>query len=169
MPKFQCTPETEAKVDAFNNADQTYKTAWEQFEQQHEQHLAYLDKLREERNAKLDDAKRALRDEAARLNIALVKFVKAGPFNVQKKWSPFYMPEKTVAILKDKGLYDTALAAKVVAERIELAKFDEFKAFLDKHGIASDFEECEDGQELTPAVSGPKPVPPFGSEAKDSK
>lgn len=169
MGKFQVTPETEAKVEAFNTSDQAYKAAWEQFEQQHEQHLAYLDKLREERNAKLDEAKRALRDEAARLNISLVKFVKAGPFSVQKKWSAFYAPERTVALLKDKGLYDTALAAKVVAERIELAKFDELKAFFEKNGVSTDFEECEDGQEQTPAVSGPKPVPPFGAESKDAK
>jgi hypothetical protein len=169
MSKFQCSQETQDKVVIFEAADRVYKDAWEQFEKEMELRLITLDRLRENRNAKLDDAKRALRTEAVEADITQIKLIKAGPFSVQKKWSQFYLPERTVAILKAKGLYDAAISAKVVAEKIELAKYEEFKQFLDKAGVVKDFEECEDGQELTPAVSGPKPIPPFGAEQKDSK
>lgn len=167
MSKFQCSDEAKAKVEAFELSDKAYRSAWDQFEQAAQQQLDYLDKLREDRNAKLDDAKRKLREEASEADITTVKSVKLGPFNAVKKWSNFYNPEKLVAGLKAKGLYDMAISAKVVAEKIETAKFDEVKNFLTAQGIVKDFEDCEDGNELTPAVSGPKPVPPFGAEQKD--
>ena len=169
MSKFQCSDEVKAKVTAFETADATYKTAWEQFEQAAQAQLDYLDKLREDRNAKLDDAKRGLRAEALEADITDIKSIKVGPLTAQKKWTSFYNPEKLVAGLRAKGLYDTAIAAKVVMEKIETAKFDEVKNFLKNEGIEKDFEDCEDGQEMTPAVSGPKPIPAFGAEQKESK
>ena len=169
MAKFQVSQETQDKVAAFEQSDANFKNAWAVFEQRLEQELALLDKVREDRNAKLDEARRALRAEAQELSITHCKVVKAGPFSVLKKWSSFYIPEKFVAMLKDRGLYDAAVSAKVVAEKIEVGKFEAVKAFLTNEGVAQDFEECEDGCELTPAVSGPKPIPPFGSELKESK
>lgn len=169
MPKFQISSETQQKIDSFEQSDAAYKAAWDQFERAHFQELEALDRMREDRNNKLDDAVRTLRTESAEADITQVKLVKAGPFSVQKRFSQFYAPEKTVSMLKDKGLYDSALRNRVVAEKIELEKYDTVYAFLEREGVAKDFEECEDGQELTPAVSGPKPVPPFGSEIKERK
>lgn len=166
MSKFQCSQEVQDKVTDFEMSDKAFKAAWDSFEQSVRAQLEYLDKLREVRNEKLDVAVRLLRAEAVEADITKVKLIKQGPFSVQKKWSEFYAPEKFVGILKDKGLYDQAVAAKVIEERIEVAKFPEAKSFLEAHGVLKEFEECEDGLELTPAVSGPKPIPPFAAEVK---
>lgn len=169
MGKFQGSKELQDKIDDFEKSDITFKSAWSVLEQKMAQELEYLDGLREERNEKLDLAKRALRAEALEASIKDVKFVKIGPFSVQKKWSSFYVPEKLVALLKDKGLYDSAISAKIIAEKIEVEKFDVVKQYLKVEGIEADFEDCEDGMEMTPAVTGPKPIPPFGVEQKDAK
>ena len=169
MSTYQVSKETQDKNAIFEQAEAAFKASLEAFERTHELELIALDKLREDRNAKLDEVKRALRAEAVDADITEVKFIKIGKFSVQKKWTHYYSPEKFVALLKDKGLYDSALSAKIVAEKIEVAKFEQAEAFLKTEGVAKDFEECEDGQELTPAITGPKPVPAFGAEQKDAK
>jgi len=169
MSKFQFSQDTQDKVTLFEQSASAFKIAWEALEQKISSELQYLDGLREDRNARLDEAKRAIRTEAAEADITGAKFLRIGTFSVQKKWSSFYTPEKFVALLKDKGLYDNAITAKIVAEKTEIAKFDVAKQFLENEGVLTDFEECEDGQELTPAVSGPKPIPPLGVELKESK
>ncbi len=169
MSQYQCSAETQAKIRAFVQADKEFKAEWEQFELRAQQHLEYLDKLREERNAKLDDAKRSLRAETQDLDITVHKSVKAGPFTVQKKWSSFYQPEKLVAGLKTKSLYDSALSSRIVREKIEIASFEEVQNFLKVEGVLADFEDCEDGIEQTPAIYGPKPILAFGVEAKEAK
>lgn len=163
--KFQCSPETKEKVEAFEQSDLAFKQALENFEREHETALAHIDKLRDDRNAKLDEAKRALRQEAEGLDEMRTTFT-VGPFKVQKKWSDFYVPEKTVAMLAERGLYDSAVGSGVVAVRVELNKFDNVKKFLEDSGVARDFECCEDGVEAGSAISGPKPVPPLGAELK---
>lgn len=167
MSMFQCSLEAQDKVSAFEQADAAFKAAWEQFEHQHAAELEYLDKLREDRNSKLDEARRILRAEAQEADITRVRFVKQGPFNVQKKWSDFYSPEKFIMRLRELGLYDTALSTKIIQETYNFAKFDVIKNFLKMEGKEKEFEDCEDGIELTPAVSGPKPISPFGAEVKD--
>jgi hypothetical protein len=169
VAKFQFSKDTQDKVTLFEQSDSAFKAAWGALEQKISAELQYLDSLREDRNAKLDEAKRAIRTESVEADITENKSLRIGTFSVQKKWSNFYTPEKFVALLKDKGLYDGALSAKIVAEKIEIAKFDVAKQFLENEGVLTDFEECEDGQELTPAVSGPKPIPPLGAELKESK
>lgn len=160
--------ETKDKVDSFDQADSAYKTAWEAFEEKYQAEFDELDKLREDRNAKLDAAKRALREEAAEKDISEVKFIKISAFSVQKKFSKFYS-EKTIGMLKEKGLWDSALTAKVVEEKIAFAEFDKMQDFFQREGVLKDFEECEDGKELTPAVTAPYPVPAFGAETKEKK
>ncbi len=168
MSKFQCSQETQEKINAFAEAESQYKTAWEQFEQTHSAELEDLDKLREERNSKLDTARRAIREEAAEADITQTKSIKIEPFSVLKKWSSFYSPEKFVHRLRELNLFDSAKAAKIVVEKVDIAKFDTVQQFLNIEGKLKDFEDCEDGIELTPAVSGPKPVPAFGAEQKES-
>jgi hypothetical protein len=167
MADFKISADAQAKVNGFELADRAFKTAWEKFEQEHFSDLQFLDKLREERNAKLDSARRALRSEAEEVDITQVKYLRTGMFSVAKKWHKFYIPEKLVARLEAKDLLDTAFKEKIVAQKIEVEKFETVQAFLERHRIKKDCEDCEDGQELTPAVSGPKPIPAFGTEAKD--
>lgn len=165
MTTFNCQESTKNKIALFEAADQKFKKAWEVFETLHEIELRDLEKLREERNVCLDDAKRNLRAELETITETRATFVE-GPFKVQKKFSNFYIPEKLVAMLTDRGLYDTAVNAKIIAVKVETAKFDEIKNFLRAHNIEKDFECCEDGADAPGAISGPKSVPPFGSELK---
>ncbi len=167
MPKFKPSDETEQKVAEFQQADDRWRLAWNDFEARHQQELEKLEAIREERNSRLDAARHALRADAQEADIDDIKLIKIGPFSAQKKWSKFYIPEKLVAQLKSNGLYDTALSQKIVAERIEIAKYDQVTAFLQGLGLEKDYEGCEDGCELTPAISGPKPAAPLGGEMKE--
>ena len=163
--KFQCSQETQDRIKAFEASDAAFKQALEQFEREHEAALANIEKLRDDRNAKLDEAKRSLRQETESIEEMRATFT-VGPFKVQKKWSDFYIPEKTVAMLTERGLYDAAVAAKIVAVRVEVAKYEQMKKFLEDNGVVKDFECCEDGEEASTAISGPKTVPPLGAELK---
>ncbi len=170
MPPFQCRQETQDRVVEFENADQVYKVAVEEFETRHQQELEQLEQLREERNSRLDVARHALRQDADEASIDEVKFFRVGPFSIQKKWTSFYNPEKLAAQLKDTGLYDLAIAHGVVIERVEVGKFEQVKSFLERQNdkdLRRKFESCEDGHELTPAITGPKPAVGFGGEKKD--
>lgn len=157
--------DTKDCIAAFEQADAEFKKAYEAFERDHEAALQHIDRLRDDRNAKLDEAKRALRQEAERVPEFRTTFYH-GPFKVQKKWSDFYIADKTAAILADRGLYDLAVSSGLVSVRVEVASYDQFRAFLEDRGVAKDFECCEDGVEHSTAVGGPKPIPPLGAELK---
>lgn len=159
------TEETKAKIAAFETADKQFKAAWETFEEAHTTELASLEKLREDRNAKLDEAKRSLRAELETVSEMRMTATQ-GPFKLQKKFSDFYIADKLVAMLVDHGLYDTAIAQKIIAVKVETATFEEVKSFLNLHGVAKHFECCEDGKDAPNAISGPKPIPPLGAELK---
>lgn len=165
MSKFQPSPELLEKIKAFEEARESFAQGLAYFEQTHEAELVHLEKLRDDRNAKLDEAKRALRQETENLDDLRTQFT-VGPFTVQKKWSEYYIPEKLVSMLGDCGLYDDAISSGVVAVRTEVAKYDQVHKYLEDHGIVKDFECCEDGMEAGTAISGPKTVPPFGAELK---
>lgn len=162
---FKCSQYTQDKIQAFQEADAEFRAEWEAFEQEQATRLEKLEKLREDRNVKLDDAKRSLRQELDVVDEMRMTTTQ-GPFKIQKKWSDFYIPEKLVAMLADRGLYDAALTAGIVRVRVETAKYNEVRRFLETNGIDRDFECCEDGEEDSTAISGPKPVPPFGAELK---
>jgi len=165
MSQFQCSTETQNRTKAFQEADKTFKEAWEAFEQEYNLRFQQLEKLREDRNAKLDEVKRSIRAEVELLVEERMTF-QEGPFKVQKKWSDFYIPEKLVDMLSDRGLYDSAVSAKIVAVKVEVAKYAAVKKFLEDNGVAKDFECCEDGEEDSTAISGPKAIPSPGSELK---
>ncbi|MDD1710160.1 MAG: hypothetical protein LUQ37_04530 [Methanoregulaceae archaeon] len=168
MAQYTVSKETQDKIASFELADSTFRKAWDDFEQQAKQFLDYLDKLREDRNVKLDEAVRSLRTEADAQPITSVKTIKAGPFSVQKKQSMFFIPERFLAILKEKGLYDKARDEGAVVEVTEVP-YSKAKQFVHDQGVEDSFAAAEDGKELTPAVSGPKPIPPFGVEGKERK
>lgn len=157
--------ETKDRITAFEEADKQFKEEWEAFEREHELTLVRLERLREERNARLDEAKRALRAETELLDDMRVTFT-SGPFKIQKKWSDYYIPEKLVSMLTDRGLYDAAVSAGIVAVKTEIGNYDDVQKFLKDKGILRDFECCEDGEESSIAVSGPKTIPSPGAELK---
>lgn len=162
---FQCDQVTKDRIELFRIADEKFKKAWEEFEAANETALSKLEALREERNAKLDAAKRSLRAELETVHEMRLTFTE-GPFKVQKRFSDYYIPDKLVAMLMDRGLYDTAISARIIAVKVETADFNEVRNFLRVHGLEKEFECCEDGEDAPNAVIGPKPVPPFGAELK---
>jgi hypothetical protein len=162
---FKCSQDTRDRIEVFKVADKRFKEAWEVFEATYDTELAKLEVLRDDRNAKLDEAKRSLRAELEMIDEMRMTFTE-GPFKVQKKFSDHYIPDKLVSMLEDRGLYDLAVSAKIVAVKVETANFDEVKNFLKLHGLEKDFECCEDGKHSPGAISGPKPIPPLGAELK---
>ena len=56
-----------------------------------------------------------------------------------------------------------------MAKKEKVNKTHAVKEYLKAKGVERQFEECEDGRELTPSVYGPKPAMGFGDEAKDRK
>ena len=120
-----------------------------------------LDNAREEMNAALDEAKRALRTDAVDADYRKIKVIKTGPFTVNKKWSGFYIVEMFTELAKGCGVYDAAVDEGViqVSTTVSTKKAEEF---LRKKSLDQKFKACVDGKELTPAVSGPKPIAAFG-------
>lgn len=167
MGQHRPSNETQACIDGFEAADQIYKQALEAFEARVQTELDHLEKLREDRNEKLSTARRLLRVEAEALDITQVKTFKVGRFTVQKKWSSYFIPEKLWTMLYDRGLLDDAIAQKIISTQIVTAKFPEVKAFLEKTGRAKEFEVCEDGAEISPAITSPRPLSGLGEEVKD--
>jgi hypothetical protein len=165
MGKFQGSQDTKEKIKLFEKADALFKSEWEIFELEQQDRLAYLEKLRDDRNAKLDEAKRSLRQDAEGIDDMRATFTE-GPFKVQKKWSDYYIPEKLVSMLGERGLYDTAVASGIVAIKTEVAPYPQVKKFLEDSQLVKDFECCEDGEESSTAISGPKPIPPLATELK---
>ncbi len=162
---FKCSQDTQDKIKAFQMADYEFRTEWEAFELEQVSRLEKLERLRDDRNAKLDEAKRSLRQELDLVDEMRMTTAQ-GPFKVQKKWSDFYIPEKLVAMLADRGLYDAAVTSGIVRVRVETAKYAEVRRFLEVNGVDREFECCEDGVEDSTTISGPKQVPPFGAELK---
>lgn len=163
--KFTPSQDAKDKIKAFEDASKAFNEALEQFERDHELALVTLNRLRDERNVKLDEAKRQIRAEVESLDEMRMS-VNLGPFKVQKKWSDFYIPEKLVSMLADRGLYDAAVSAGIVAVKTEVAKYIQVRKFLEDNNVLKDFECCEDGEEDSTAIGGPKAVPPFGAELK---
>lgn len=157
--------ETKDKIEKFEQADQAYRTRFEEFLERHAEELLQLDRAREERNTLLTDATEALRSDAQDADIAEVRTLKYGSFAASKKWSSYYLVDSFVQIAKDAGLYDTMLEVGVLREVTEInTKLAEH--WLASENLASKFKPAEDGKELTPAITGPKKVPPFGSQVK---
>lgn len=167
MATYKLTQDTKDKLHEFETADAVWRAAWEQFEAAHQLELEKLELLREDRNVKLEAARKTMRMEVQELNYGDIKSVKDGRFRAQKNWSQFYSAEKFVAMIKDKGFYDDAVANKIVIVTTTVADFEEVKNFLEQRSIVKDFEECEDGKEKTTAIYAPKPIPPLGAEFKE--
>jgi len=154
--------DTKAKVSNFEASRDKFNKLVTEFFDNHGDELQAMDAAREEMNASLDEARRALRDDAENIPISKVKFIRCGDFEVQKKWSSWYIVEMFVSMAKNCGMYDSALAEGVIEEKTEVnGKLAE--TWLKKNSLEKKFASSLDGKELTPAVKGPKPVVAFGS------
>ena len=158
--------DTNNAITEFVVADKAYKDAVKAFYENHEQELEQIDKLRDERNRHLDSSKRGLRADAAMVDITKTKIIKVNPFKVQKKWSPHYITEMFVELAKNQGIYDEALEAGVLVINTIIPNFARAKEWVQTKNADEVFKQAEDGVELTPAVTGPKEVPPLGAELK---
>lgn len=165
MTDYNCSKDTKIRIEKFEEADLDFKKEWEQFESTHEYELEHLERLRDKRNAALDEARRSLRAEFELVDSMRLTTTE-GPFRIQKRFSDYYIPDKLVSMLKTAGLYDTAVKANIISIKIETAKYDEIQNFLRLHGAEKQFACCEDGVDSAIAIGGPKQVPPFGSELK---
>lgn len=157
--------ETKAKIAEFTARQAQYQELYNRFQDENQEALMQLDNAREELNAVLDDAKRGIRDDATRADYRQIKKLRVGNFSVAKKWSSWYIVEGFIDIIKDLNLFDAAVDEGVI--KIE-TKIDGKLApeFLRKNSVESNFKIVEDGKELTPAVTCPKPVAAFGGVLK---
>lgn len=156
---------TKNKIDDYEEKKEAFETLFGSFQDEHQGALMQIDTAREAMNAALDDAKRGLRDDAVKADYRKIKKIKIGAFSVAKKWSSWYIVEGFVDIMKELGLFDAAVDESVI--KIE-TKVDGKLApeFLRKNGVESKFRVVEDGKELTPAVTCPKPTAAFGAALK---
>lgn len=156
---------TKNKIADYEEKSRTFKTLFGYFQDEHQAALMQVDDAREAMNAALDDAKRGLRDDAVKADYRKIKKIKIGAFSVAKKWSSWYIVEGFVDIMKELGLFDAAVDEGVI--NVE-TKVDGKLApeFLRKNGVEPKFKIVEDGKELTPAVTCPKPTAAFGAALK---
>ena len=150
----------------FKKADEVFQKALAEFYEDNEKELDRLERLREARNKHLDSTKRGMRADASRAPIDQVKIIKVAPFEVQKKWSPRYIPDMFIEFCKNQGIYDEAVEAGIVVTVTTVPDFKKAKAWVQTKEADDLFQQAEDGKELTPAVKGPKEVPSIGAELK---
>jgi len=164
------TQDTQNVVNKFLSADQKYQAAWAEFYDRHQQEIDQLDQLREERNVNLDEAGKMLRSEATRLDPTRYKTFKFGPFQVSKKFgSDSFRAVEFVNLAKSLGFKKQMEDEGAIATKIEINQ-EAANEFLKKNGLEKQFATTiEPGLAMTPAVSGPKPIPAFGQELKAGK
>jgi hypothetical protein len=163
MPDYKPTSELQEKILRYEQLNHQWEERWNNFYETHGEELQQLDDLREKRNIALDEAIRAARDEADAVN---QKSFSVGQFKVQKKETFWFIPEGFVATAKSLGIYRDLVEKGAIAEKIEIP-YKEARAVLESMNIREKFLHCEDGKELTPAVSGPKNIPPLGVGYKE--
>lgn len=154
---------TKKKVEAFEESDKKFKALLSKFMDKYAQEIMEIDNAREERNARLNDAKDALRENAWDADITEVQSIKYGPLKVSKKWSEYYLTDSFVQIAKDAGVYDKLIESGVV-KLVTQIDSKLAKHWLDANSLTEKFEQAVDGKELTPAITGAKEVVPFGAE-----
>jgi hypothetical protein len=153
------------KVMAFVEADKAFQARLEKFFADNPEALLEIDNLRELRNRALDDAEQNIRRDATLANYDKVTKIEFGPFSVQKKKSEWFIPETFVSLAERSGNYKALLDGGAIRIKTEI-DFDLATAFLKLHSLDKTFVAAKDAKELTPAISGPKIVPPLGAQLK---
>lgn len=153
--------ENQARVKEFEDADAAYSKTWADFEEKAKQWFDMLEDMREKRNRRLDDAIRALREEATRTK----QSIKSGPFKVDAKTKRYFAPEEFVKLAKDYNVLDALKTAGAVVEKTEVDT-ERAAEWLKTSDLVGKFIPSYHEDPMTPAVTGPKEVPPFGSPVK---
>ncbi len=163
--------DTKNNVLAFIEADKAFSAKLEAFLAKHSEELLELDNLREKRNVKLDDAEQGIRRDADLAPRA--KFnekdgapsISYGPFTVVKKLKEWFIPETFIALAERSGVHKSMVDSGAIQIKTEI-DFDNACEYLRKNNMEKTFAAAKDASEMTPAISGPKPIPPFGAQAK---
>lgn len=167
---YQPSGDAQRIVDDFLKSDTVFKDAYAEFSDRYATELAQLEQLREARNVKLDAAGKILRDEATRLDPKRFKTFRVGPFQVSKKFSSdSFRAVEFVNLAKTLGFKKQMEDEGAIATKVEI-NFEAAQEFLKKNSLADKFATTlEGGSEMTPSITGPKPIPAFGTEVKGSK
>jgi hypothetical protein len=162
--KFTPSKDVQTRVKEFEDADAEYTKTWADFEEKAKQWFDLLEQMREKRNRRLDDATRAVREEAIRFKTSF----RLGAFRVDAKTKRYFSPEEFVRLAQTNQLLDGLKTAGAVIEKTEI---DTEKAaeFLKNKDMVGKFVSAYHEDPMTPAVSGPKEVPPFGTPTKAGK
>lgn len=155
--------ETREKIQKFEKAQKQFRELWTKFEELYSEELEHLEQLREERNFLLDEAVRALREDAESLDPRNVKVVAAGQFQATKRWRPFYNPEMFVSICRQLGLEEEAVSLGIIKWSVSV-DYKKAKRWIEERKLEKKFKAAEDGKEMSVAIKGPKPVPSLGEE-----
>jgi hypothetical protein len=153
------------RVAAFLEADATFQAKLLAFFNAHQEELTEIDNLREKRNRSLDDAEQVIRRDAELTNYDKASNITYGPFKVQKKISRFFITETFVALAERTGLYKAALDSGAIRVKTEV-DYDLANELIRKNSADKTFAAARDAKELTPAITGPKQVPPLGAQLK---
>lgn len=161
------TQDIQNAASKFSSLDEQFKSQWAELYERNRTELDQLEQLRESRNVHLDEVVKMLRIEAQRLDPKRYKTIKFGPFQVSKKQaSDFFRPEEFVQLAKSLGFEKKMREAGVIKTKVEI-DYKGALEFLKDNALDTKFATTlEGGAEQTPAVSGPKPIPPLGQESK---
>ena len=158
-------PETQKKIDDFEASDVAFRAIMNDFEDKAPEWFKMIEAARDNRNRALDEAVRALREDAKQVDVNKIKTFKAGPFTVQKKLTKFFAPDLFYNIAKTLGMVDGAISEGAIAEKIEI-NYEPGMAWIKKNDLWDKFKDSYKETELTPAIGGPKEVPPLGATLK---
>lgn len=159
--KFTPSNDVVVKVQEFEEADAQYSKTWTDFEEKAAEWFKMLDSMRELRNRRLDEATRAVREEAVRTKSSF----RLGAFKVDHKTKRYFTPEEFCKVAGQFNILDQLKAAGAV--QVETSIDTEKAAeWLKTNDYVSKFIPTYREEPMTPAVSGPKEVPPFGAPAK---
>lgn len=157
--------DTKNNIQNFLETDVAFARKFETFLTSHAEELLELDNLREKRNRVLDEATRGMRRDAGLAPRAKVTNISYGPFSVVKKMSEWYTPEVFVELANRSNIYKAALDSGAIQIKTEI-DFDVASKLLDNNKMTAAFAAAYATEELTPAVTAPKDIPPFGSQLK---
>lgn len=160
---IECVSDCTKKLIAdYEARAEEFQLIFKEFQERHQQELMNIDNVREELNVVLEDAKKSLREDAKLADYRKIQRIKVGLFSVAKKWSSWYIVEGFVEIIKELGLFDAAVDEGII--NIETKVNGKLAVeFARKNGIEDELRPVQDGKELTPAVTCPKPVAAFGA------
>lgn len=164
---YEPTQDVRNSIAKFETLDAQARSAAEELYSKYQTEIDQLNNLIESRNVALDESNKLLRSEVTRLDGDKFKTVKFHAFQVsKKKGSDFYGAAEFVDKAKAEGVKKKMEDEGVIATKIEI-NYDAAKEFLKKNGLEKSFAGAlHEGADLTPAVSGPKPLALFAQEIK---